>query len=123
VVDHVKPLACGGADAADNMQWQTVAAGHAKDRVELYCDTPAHQAAVEATIAKHGLTGQAAADVRRWNDPNFKPPMAPRRREKGPILPANPAAFYQWGYHWYGYPYRPRPRLILHPTPGWGSAR
>jgi len=34
VVDHVKPLACGGADAPSNMQWQTVEAGKAKDRVE-----------------------------------------------------------------------------------------
>ena len=34
VVDHVVPLACGGADAASNMQWQTVAEGKAKDKVE-----------------------------------------------------------------------------------------
>ena len=34
VIDHIKPLACGGADAPSNMQWQTVAAGKAKDRVE-----------------------------------------------------------------------------------------
>jgi hypothetical protein len=32
VVDHVKPLECGGADAPSNMQWQTVAAGKAKDK-------------------------------------------------------------------------------------------
>jgi hypothetical protein len=37
VIDHVVPLACGGADAADNMQWQTVAAAHAKDRWERDC--------------------------------------------------------------------------------------
>lgn len=35
VVDHVVPLACGGADSPSNMQWQTVAEGKAKDRVEL----------------------------------------------------------------------------------------
>jgi hypothetical protein len=35
VVDHIVPLACGGADAPSNMQWQTVAAAKAKDRVEL----------------------------------------------------------------------------------------
>jgi hypothetical protein len=29
VVDHVRPLECGGADAPSNMQWQTVAAGKA----------------------------------------------------------------------------------------------
>ena len=34
VVDHVKPLACGGADAPSNMQWQTIAEGKAKDRCE-----------------------------------------------------------------------------------------
>jgi hypothetical protein len=34
VIDHVKPLACGGADAPNNMQWQTIAEGKAKDRVE-----------------------------------------------------------------------------------------
>lgn len=35
VIDHIKPLACGGADAPSNMQWQTIAAGKAKDRWEL----------------------------------------------------------------------------------------
>jgi hypothetical protein len=34
VVDHVKPLACGGADDPSNMQWQTTAAGKAKDKTE-----------------------------------------------------------------------------------------
>ncbi|MCU1286394.1 MAG: endonuclease [Acidobacteriales bacterium] len=34
VIDHVRPLACGGADAASNMQWQTIAAGKAKDKTE-----------------------------------------------------------------------------------------
>jgi hypothetical protein len=34
VIDHVKPLACGGADAPSNMQWQTVAEGKAKDKTE-----------------------------------------------------------------------------------------
>ena len=28
----IEPLACGGADAAFNMQWQTVAEGKAKNR-------------------------------------------------------------------------------------------
>ena len=32
--DHILPLACGGADAPSNMQWQTVAEAKAKDRVE-----------------------------------------------------------------------------------------
>jgi hypothetical protein len=35
VIDHVVPLACGGADAPRNMQWQTIAEAKAKDRWEL----------------------------------------------------------------------------------------
>jgi hypothetical protein len=34
VVDHIVPLACGGADTSSNMQWQTEADGKAKDRWE-----------------------------------------------------------------------------------------
>lgn len=34
VIDHIKPLACGGADTPVNMQWQTKADAKAKDRVE-----------------------------------------------------------------------------------------
>jgi hypothetical protein len=34
VVDHVEPLACGGIDAPENMQWQSVAEAKAKDRRE-----------------------------------------------------------------------------------------
>jgi hypothetical protein len=34
VIDHIRPLACGGADVPSNMQWQTIAAGKAKDRTE-----------------------------------------------------------------------------------------
>jgi hypothetical protein len=34
VVDHVVPLACGGADAPSNMQWQTVEEAKAKDKTE-----------------------------------------------------------------------------------------
>ena len=34
VVDHVRPLKRGGADAPSNMQWQTVQAAKAKDRTE-----------------------------------------------------------------------------------------
>src|SRR5207245_1676451 len=34
VVDHIKPLACGGADDPSNMQWQSVGDAKAKDRVE-----------------------------------------------------------------------------------------
>ena len=34
VIDHINPLACGGADAIGNMQWQTIAEGKAKDKWE-----------------------------------------------------------------------------------------
>lgn len=34
VIDHIVPLACGGADAPSNMQWQTVEAAKAKDKFE-----------------------------------------------------------------------------------------
>ena len=34
VVDHMVPLACGGADSPSNMQWQTVGEAKAKDKVE-----------------------------------------------------------------------------------------
>jgi hypothetical protein len=34
VVDHVVPLACGGADSPSNMQWQTAAEAKAKDKTE-----------------------------------------------------------------------------------------
>jgi hypothetical protein len=37
VIDHVKALACGGADDPSNMQWQTIADGKAKDKTERYC--------------------------------------------------------------------------------------
>jgi hypothetical protein len=37
VIDHVKPLECGGADEPSNMQWQTIADGKAKDKTERYC--------------------------------------------------------------------------------------
>ena len=35
IIDHIKPLACGGLDAASNMQWQTTAEAKAKDKWEL----------------------------------------------------------------------------------------
>jgi hypothetical protein len=35
VIDHIKALACGGADAVENLQWQTREEAKAKDRWEL----------------------------------------------------------------------------------------
>ncbi len=37
VIDHVKALECGGPDSSSNMQWQTLAAGKAKDKTERRC--------------------------------------------------------------------------------------
>ena len=34
VKDHRVPLSCGGGDVVNNLQWQTVAEGKAKDRWE-----------------------------------------------------------------------------------------
>ena len=34
VIDHIVPIACHGADAPSNMQWQTVADAQAKDKWE-----------------------------------------------------------------------------------------
>ena len=34
IIDHIKPLCAGGADAPSNMQWQTLAASKAKDKLE-----------------------------------------------------------------------------------------
>ena len=41
VVDHVEPLACGGIDAPENMQWQSIAEAKAKDKWERNdCELP-----------------------------------------------------------------------------------
>ena len=34
IIDHVDPLACGGADEPSNMQWQTKAEAMSKDKWE-----------------------------------------------------------------------------------------
>jgi hypothetical protein len=34
LVDHIKPLACGGLDAPSNMRWQTIAAAKAKHKTD-----------------------------------------------------------------------------------------
>ena len=34
VIDHIKPLKEGGCDCPENMQWQTIAEGKAKDKWE-----------------------------------------------------------------------------------------
>ena len=40
IIDHIQPLACGGADSPENMQWQTVEDAKAKDKLErVGCQT------------------------------------------------------------------------------------
>ena len=34
IIDHIKPIACGGADDAGNMKWQTTKEAKAKDKWE-----------------------------------------------------------------------------------------
>lgn len=34
IIDHIVPLACGGPDRPDNMQWQTIRAAKSKDKIE-----------------------------------------------------------------------------------------
>lgn len=34
IIDHIKPLACGGLDTPKNMQWQTIEDAKAKDKWE-----------------------------------------------------------------------------------------
>ena len=34
IIDHVMPLACGGEDAPENMQWQTREEAREKDKTE-----------------------------------------------------------------------------------------
>lgn len=42
VVDHIKPLACGGEDDPRNMQWQTADEAREKDRWERRECQPSH---------------------------------------------------------------------------------
>lgn len=34
VIDHIRALSCKGPDIPSNMQWQTIADGKAKDKIE-----------------------------------------------------------------------------------------
>jgi hypothetical protein len=49
VVDHIVPLACGGADNIENMQWQTVKEGKLKDLWERW------DCAMWAKVQRQGL--------------------------------------------------------------------
>lgn len=44
IIDHIKPLACGGLDAPCNMQWQTVSDSKEKDKYERdNCEVPTYK--------------------------------------------------------------------------------
>jgi hypothetical protein len=66
VVDHIVPLACGGADAPSNMQWQSVADGKEKDRIErVGCNSAVRSgaAAVTPSARPSSLSPSTAAVV------------------------------------------------------------
>lgn len=66
VVHHVKPLACGGIDAPENMQWQTIAEGKLKDRWELEgCDRPTIPK-VSASPAEPHAPSTTAESLSHW---------------------------------------------------------
>jgi hypothetical protein len=70
VIDHIVPLACGGADAPGNMQWQSIVEGKAKDRWERSdCDSYRLPTAAVSPPALGGnraasSTSQASVDNR-----------------------------------------------------------
>lgn len=37
IMDHMKPLRCGGPDSVENIMWQTIEEAKAKDRTESQC--------------------------------------------------------------------------------------
>src|SRR5438128_2473392 len=46
VIDHIVPICAGGADKADNMQWQTLELSRVKDRIERgFCACVKHHGA------------------------------------------------------------------------------
>jgi LAS superfamily LD-carboxypeptidase LdcB len=79
----------------------------------LAAPLPAQADAIADVARKHGLN---EAQARAWNSPDWRKDEKPQGVSRGSTYRG---VYPQWGYHWYGYPYRPRPRLFLHPPPGW----
>ena len=52
IIDHIKPLACGGADSPENMQWQTEEESKAKDKWERTECAESKDSDVEIGIVK-----------------------------------------------------------------------
>jgi len=79
VIDHIQALACGGADAPRNMQWQSIEAGKEKDAWErIGCKSkPAIKTAAAAiptyyyTGAKGGCFTYSKTARKRYVDPSF----------------------------------------------------
>lgn len=81
VIDHITPLACGGADDPSNMQWQTVADGKAKDAWERKdCQTQREQATPVANASgdsryhwgpRGGCYTYSASGKKRYVDHSF----------------------------------------------------
>lgn len=57
VIDHITALACGGADAPSNMQWQSVSEGKAKDKWERKGCATGKKAANDETFSSGYQTG------------------------------------------------------------------
>ena len=62
VIDHIKALACGGADDPSNMQWQSLAEGKAKDKWER----DGCQVSTSKTVVAE-KSSKSASQQRRYN--------------------------------------------------------
>ena len=75
--DHIRPLSCGGADAVQNLQWQTVAAARAKPTMPSeFRDQPLLDAPVEEGL----YGGQHAETTENDQHVNSSTPNSPRLR-------------------------------------------
>ena len=77
MIDHIKALACGGADTPRNMQWQSIEAGKEKDAWErIGCKTkPTIKLAAISldyyTGSKGGCYTYNKRAKKRYVDPSF----------------------------------------------------
>jgi hypothetical protein len=113
VIDHIKPLDCGGADDPSNMQWQSVAEGKAKDKWERQ---GCHGGGSPATAEPIRYSPPAAAPgsaseglkIIKWTDENGKVHFGERPAnavdeiaKKATVLPydnSDGILRYEWGY-------------------------
>jgi hypothetical protein len=92
VVDHVEPLGCGGIDAPENMQWQSVAEAKAKDKwerndCELPVAIPRVALRLEPSMGSRGDAWRGERPARRTA--NRAPRSAGRMTSTGGRLPGN----------------------------------